>query len=88
MPDYSVKLSSCICSHTDSSCPGCWLIDIYSWVTIPVMGVCHTIYMDTISSRITCGAVFGAPEGLRFYIRLRTSKLFLQLPNPPLCGFE
>ena len=21
--DYSVKLISCICSHTDSSCPGC-----------------------------------------------------------------
>ena len=31
--DFSVKLSSCICSHTDSSCPGrCWLmwyLDIY-----------------------------------------------------------
>ena len=37
--DFSVKLSSCICNHTDSSCPGCWLIDIYMylWVTIPVM---------------------------------------------------
>ena len=23
---YSVKLSSCICSDTDSSCPGCWLM--------------------------------------------------------------
>ena len=23
---FSVKLSSCICSHTDSSCPGCWLM--------------------------------------------------------------
>ena len=22
--DFSVKLSLCICSHTDSSCPGCW----------------------------------------------------------------
>ena len=24
--DFIVKLSSCICSHTDSSCPGCWLM--------------------------------------------------------------
>ena len=24
--DFSVKLSSCICRPTDSSCPGCWLI--------------------------------------------------------------
>ena len=24
--DFSVKLSSCICNHTDSSCPGCWLM--------------------------------------------------------------
>ena len=24
--DFSVKLSSCICRHTDSSCPGCWLL--------------------------------------------------------------
>ena len=22
--DFSVKLSPCMCSHTDSSCPGCW----------------------------------------------------------------
>jgi len=21
-----VEFSSCICSHTDSSCPGCWLM--------------------------------------------------------------
>ena len=25
-PCFSVKLSLCICSHTDSSCPGCWLM--------------------------------------------------------------
>ena len=24
--DFSVKLSSCVCRHTDSSCPGCWLL--------------------------------------------------------------
>ena len=24
--DFSVELSSCIYSHTDSSCPGCWLV--------------------------------------------------------------
>ena len=24
--DFIVKLSSCICRHTDSSSPGCWLI--------------------------------------------------------------
>ena len=37
---------------------------------------------------VRCGAIFGAPEGLRFYRRLRTNKLFLQLPNTPLSGFE
>ena len=30
--DFSVKLSSSICSHTDSSCPGCWLIDIWQFL--------------------------------------------------------
>ena len=38
--DYSVKLSSCICSHTDSSCPGCWLmwyLDIYLCATNPAL---------------------------------------------------
>ena len=38
--DFSVKLSSCICSHTDSSCPGCWLmwyVDIYLCVTNPAL---------------------------------------------------
>ena len=54
MPDYSVKLSSCICSHTDSSCPGCWLIDIYSWVTIPVM------YNDKLVGQ--CAARSGSPH--------------------------
>ena len=24
--DFSVRLSSCLCSHTDNSCPGCWLM--------------------------------------------------------------
>ena len=24
--DFSVELSSCIYSHTNSSCPGCWLM--------------------------------------------------------------
>ena len=24
--DFSVELSSCIYSHSDSSCPGCWLV--------------------------------------------------------------
>ena len=39
--DYSLKLSSCICSHTDSSCPGwlMWYLDIYFlaqlWVPEP-----------------------------------------------------
>ena len=38
--DFSVKLSSCICSHTDSSCPGCWLmsyLDIYLGMTNPAL---------------------------------------------------
>ena len=35
------------------------------------------------SFAVTCGAVFGAPEGLHFYSCFRTCKWFLQLPNTP-----
>ena len=38
--DFSVKLSSCICSHIDSSCPGCWLmwyLDICLYMTSPAL---------------------------------------------------
>ena len=32
--NFSVKLSSCICSHTDSSCPGCWLYVIHRYLLV------------------------------------------------------
>ena len=38
--DFCVELSSCIYSHTDSSCPVCWLmwyLDIYLCVTNPAL---------------------------------------------------
>ena len=34
--DFSVKLSSRLCSHTDSSCLGCWLM-IYLCMTNPAL---------------------------------------------------
>ena len=44
MPQYSVMLTSCICSHT-----ACWLIDIYSWVTIPV--ICNDKLVGQFAAR-------------------------------------
>ena len=55
--DYSVKLSSCICSHNDSSCDGCWLmwyLDIYLCVTNPAL--CD----DKLVSQ--CAARSGSPR--------------------------
>ena len=51
--DLSVKHSSCICSYTDSSCPGCWLrwyLDICLWVTNPAL--CNDKLLKSVCSSL------------------------------------
>ena len=59
--DFSVKFSPCICSHTDSSCPGCWHQDIYLCVTNSVTnlfaacsGSTPRCSNSTIESQLMC----------------------------------
>ena len=47
--DLSVKLSPCICIHTDSSCPGCWYI-----------AICLQILLCTMTNQIA--ACSGSPH--------------------------